>query len=139
MKDPEFILLRNRFLLGIGICMVLLIPFFLFFFVKLNQDDSKVVQMIKQKETFFLLITDKNTPSSYKKEVKKNGLRYEFLSSENNQYYTSLLRTLDIPKTDVITPSMMYIQEGELKSTLNDISKKEDISIFINNFKGGVE
>lgn len=139
MRDPEFILLRNRFALAVGICIILLVPLFLFLFNKLNQDDSKTIQEIKKGETFFILVTNQETPASYKKTVKRSGLKYEFLDSNNNSNYNSLLRTLDVPKSDIIPPAILYIQKGQLKSTLNNIEKEEEITEFIENFKGGIE
>ncbi len=138
MRDPEFIQLRNRFLLAVGICIVLLVPLFLFFFNKLNQDDSKVIKAIKKEETFFLLVTGKETPSSYKRIIKRNGVNYKTLDSYNKSNYTSLLRILDVPNSDIIPPAILYIQNGQLRSILN-IQEEKEIEEFIENFKGGIE
>ena len=44
MKDPEFIDLKNRFLLGVGICILLLVPFFFFMRNKLADINQRLYQ-----------------------------------------------------------------------------------------------
>ena len=52
MNDPELRELRNKIGLGLGICILLLVPLFLFFYNKISQDDTSIVKSIKSGKHF---------------------------------------------------------------------------------------
>ena len=137
MRDPEFIELRNRFLLGITICMVLLVPFFFFFYSKLIQIDSKIIQKIENKETFMILITNNNCKDcpKYEKTIKELSTNYQVMNKDKDKDYSILLKQLDIPEKDIISPALIYIENGTLKSTLIEIQTEEEVTTFVENFR----
>jgi len=137
MRDPEFIELRNRFLLGITICMVLLVPFFFFFYSKLIQIDSKIIQKIENKETFMILITNYNCKDcpKYEKTIKELSTNYQVMNKDKDKDYSILLKQLDIPEKDIISPALIYIENGTLKSTLIEIQTEEEVTTFVENFR----
>ena len=137
MKDPELTMLKNRTLLGITVCIVLLTPFFLFIFNKLNQDDSKIVREIKEKNTFYLYIRDNKTTNKYQKELRKENLLYYKINKDLSRDYEKVLATLDITETDIVPPTVIYIREGQTVAILNNIKSEEEIITFLENYKGG--
>ena len=139
MNDPEFELLKKRFKVGLIGCIVLLVPFFLFFYNKLNQDDSKIVRDIKKQETFFIYIRENKTSSSFKKEIKNSGISFQEVNKDLNRDYPNILRALEIPESDVVVPALIYVKEGKTFAILNDIKEEEELKTFVDNYKGGIE
>ena len=137
MKDPEFILLRNRTILAVSVCIILLTPFFLFFFNKLNQDDSKLMREIKEKRTDYIYINNQYTSDKFHKALKKENLHYYRINIDKSRDYEKIIRSLDITNDDIVPPSVIYIKEGQIVSILNNIQKEEDIKTFLENYKGG--
>lgn len=137
MKDPEFILLKNRTILAVAVCIILLTPFFLFFFNKLNQDDSKLIREIRKKKTVYIYINNQYTSDKYHKALKEENLHYYRINKDKSRDYEKIIRTLDITDNDVVPPSVIYIKEGQLISILNNVQKEEDIKTFLENHQGG--
>ena len=52
----------------------------------------------------------------------------------NDKNYSLLLKELDISSQDIIIPSVLYIKEGQLYSSIN-IQSEEELNIFIENIK----
>ena len=137
MKDPEFIGLRNRMLLGIAVCIILFTPFILFLFDKLSPDDPKMIREIKEEKTFYIYLYDNHTSSKYQKELKKEKVLYYQINKDRSRDYDKVLTRLDITENDIVLPSLIYIREGQLVATLNNIKTEEEIKTFIENYQGG--
>ena len=60
MKDPEFIMLRNRVLIGIFISIIFIIPICFFIKNKLLVTESDLEKSIKNKEDILILFTEEN-------------------------------------------------------------------------------
>ena len=139
MNDPEVRLLFKRIGIGLFVCIVLLVPFYLFFYTKLNQDESKVVREIKKENTFFLYIKENKTPNSYKNEIQKQGVSLEIVNKDTSRDIPNILQELDLPSSDVVAPALIYIQEGKVVAILNEIKDVEELNTFVENYKGGIE
>ena len=138
MRDPEFIELRNRFLIGLGICIVFMVPFFFFLKNKLI-NTSKVIEAINRKEDIVLLVTSKDCSNCkiYKKQLTNLGVNYIETNRNKDKYYEEILRKLNVVKTDIIPPTIIYIKEGALYATLVEIKTKEELTIFVENYHLG--
>ena len=135
MKDPEFIELKNRVLLGIGICILLLVPLFLFMHNTLIDDRSYVIKRIDNKDTFLILVTDNNCKycKYFETKLKDSNIDYNKINIDKDSNYPYLLQKLDISSSEIIPPSIIHIVDGSLFSTLVDIKTEEAINQFIEN------
>ena len=136
MQDPEFIKLRNRFLTGILICLILFIPFFLFLYQKIYPHDTAIMKKIKNEETMYILITQ-NSCNECKRweESIKGKLDYSKINKDRDSSYQRLLEELDIEKDDITPPALMYIKNGQLDSMVMN-QKAEDMMRFLNKNMG---
>ena len=134
MNDPELRELRNKIGLGLGICILLLVPLFLFFYNKISQDDTSIVKSIKNEETFYLLIITKNDSNQYKNILRNSRVDYKVMNLDIYRQSKSVYQTLEIPISDVKTPAVLYIEEVKLVSTLNEITE-ESLQEFLENYE----
>ena len=136
MRDPEFILLRNRFLIGLGICIVLFTPLYMFLHNKLLGEDSKVLERIEQQDSFLIIITsrDCNNCREIEKEIKQQGLDYQKITREKDSNYKRIMYQLDLNENDIEPPTIIYIDNGKVITTLTDIKEKEEITTFVESF-----
>ncbi len=136
MKDPEFIDLKNRFLLGVLIGIIILVPFFFFMRNKLVDNKSTVISRINNNDSFIILVTDKNCKEckNYEKVLKNEKIDYNKVNIDKDKNYPSLLQELDLSSQEIIPPSIIYIANGHLFSTLVNIGNEKDIKTFIKNF-----
>ena len=139
MNDPEFIDLRNKVLLGIGICLVLFVPFFFFIRNHLIVDESTIIKRINNNDTFIIFVTDKKCKDckKYKKTLKNNKVDYNIINIDKDKNYKKILKELDIESTEITPPSLIYVNEGQPFATLVKIGDEEGLQTFINNFNIG--
>ena len=77
MNDPEFIMLRNKFLIGILVALIFIIPLFLFFKNKII-DNEDITKKIRNKETLIILVVENNCIEckNYQEQLNNNGIGY---------------------------------------------------------------
>lgn len=137
MKDPEFIELRNKFLLGILISLIFLTPLFFFFYNHLIVKNSPIVERIQRSESFTLLIRDKdyyNRAKVVENILKEYAVDYEVCNLEKDSHYEEILQILKLSSSDIESPTLIYIEKGILISTLPNIQNKEDVLSFLGNY-----
>lgn len=134
MKDQDNELMNK---VGKGILIFIVISFLMitFFSNRLEPRKSKIAKIIEKKENIFILITDSNCNNC--KEIK-NYLK------ENNIYFVeaNLEKTADkkvltkykVFESDIIVPTLVYIENKQLVSSLPNISDYNQIDLFINNY-----
>lgn len=142
MKDPEFIMLRNRFLLGLAIALLIAVPVLLLVINRYGNTSTNLEKKIKNKETFVVILTkDKCEQCRDVEEVlqekvvdekKINYIKIDFYKSEkigellDKEYYLN---------TDKLTfPILMYYEKGKMDSYLENVSANEDLDKFIERF-----
>ncbi|MBQ6135591.1 MAG: hypothetical protein IJI60_04680 [Bacilli bacterium] len=136
MEDPEFIKLRNRFLTGILICLVLFIPFFLFLYQKIYPHDTGIMKKIKREETTYILITQNDCNECKRWEESIQGkIDYSKVNKDKDSSYQRLLNQLDIEKDDIVPPALLYIKDGQLDSMVMN-QKAEEMIHFLNKNMG---
>lgn len=128
MRDPEFIQLRNRFLMALAIALIFTIPMILFVVNRFNEKPSKVIESINKKENIIVLVTEENCPSclNNKNILKDNNVPfYELNKDTNKNAYEVTLRKLSMSISDIKPPTLIYIEEGKLSSSLVNPNEKE--------------
>lgn len=128
MRDPEFIQLRNRFLMALVIALIFTIPMILFVVNRFNEKPSKIIEKINKKENIIVLVTEENCPSciNNKNILKDNNVSfYEINKDDDKNTYEIILRKISMSKSDVTPPTVIYIEEGTLYSSLVNPSEEE--------------
>ncbi len=133
MKDREFIELRNRFFLAILISLIVIVPVLLLFINKFTRVDSSILKRIKNNETFFLVIEEKQS-KKIKQLLKSNKVSFEVINKKKLNDYEDILEQLEIEEDDITLPTVFYIKEGELIASLSNVTE-EDLEEFIINYK----
>ena len=133
MKDPEFQKLAKKFLLGMVIILIFLIPLFIIFRNKFYTG-TDIEKKIDNKKTFIVYYIDSRCElcETYKKHLSNIGLKYEIIY-KNNTNTPSILRKIGITPTKLTTPSLIYIKKGKLVSTLAPINSKDEIDEYLEN------
>ena len=139
MKDPEFIELRDKFLKGLGIVLIFIIPFIIFMVKKFNVEDSKVIKKINNEENIVLFVENAkcSTCESIEKILNNLNVEYEIINSSTSKDYKSVLKKLDITTTDIAVPTIIYIEEGKVNTILPSIETEEEITSFVDYYKLG--
>ena len=135
MKDEEFIMLRNRVLLGLGISILFCTPLFLIFYNRWNVSSNAVKKIETEQEVVFLIVS-KNCPEckEIKKELNKHNVIYTTINSDKDKDYNRLINKLNIISKDIKAPTIIYVKDQELVSTLVQ-KDSEEVAEFINYYQ----
>ena len=96
MRDPEFIELRNKFLLGVLIFLIFAIPIFFFVRNKMFMPDSKIMKYLKKNDSMLILVVEDNCTRCKKSKEVLNELNvnYFILNKDTERDYNSIIRKL---------------------------------------------
>mgnify|MGYP001152816195 CR=1 FL=1 len=134
--DQDFIALRNRIVLAVLVAIVFTIPLIIFIFNKFGNNSSLILNSLNKKENLVLLVTKEECKSCEDSEnlLKKQKVNYTLLNKDKETNYEKIIRKIGISDDDIIVPTIIYVEEGLLYSSLVTPTKKELISyIEINN------
>ena len=137
MRDEEFRKLSKRFFISMFFVLLFIIPFTIALITKFGVNNTDIEKSIRNKETILLFITKKNCSRciEMKNELEKNNILYAELNIDKTTIndYQRILRRIKISENDVIAPTLIYIEDGELISSLVDIKEKNDLLSYIEN------
>lgn len=136
MKDPEFMELKRRFLLGIGIIVLFAIPSFFIIHNKLLTPQSTILEKIQKEESITLLIIQKKCADckEVQKQLKKAKIDYLSLNQDTDKNYQKILRVLNINPKEIHPPTIVRIQEGKTTSIFQDMDE-EELELYIKNYQ----
>ncbi len=131
MRDPEFIELKNRFLLGVGIVVLFAIPIIIFL-VK-TYGTSSVLNKINKDETFTILVTAKECDNCklVSSILKDYDVEFVKLNSSSNKNYEEIMKMIKLENKREEFPVLIYIKDGEMQANLFSIDSKEKVEDFI--------
>jgi len=133
MQNPEFILLRNRFLIALLVALIFTIPLTLLFINKFSNKPSRIIDSINNKESIFILVTENNCEKCQETEniMKENNIDFILLNKDIEEKYDSIIKKIDIPNDELTPPTIIYIKDGIINSKLVNSSQTE-IEEFLN-------
>lgn len=136
MKDPEFIALRNKWLFAFFIALIFIVPLFIFIFKTYDTSESDILKMIKKGESFSLLILDNSCDKCEKVNniMKKNNINYFILNKSKDKHYEEIMIRLTLSNKKIELPVVVYVEDGEMKSYLVDVSDEKEIVTFLSNY-----
>lgn len=125
----------KKTIIGIVGTIVLVILFFFVFKNKFYGTASDIPERIEQKETMLLFVTGKNCYdcNDLEKFFDKQNIKYVTLNKDKDKSYDSILKKLNITDSEIAIPSLIYIQDGQLVSTLVGVTEAE-ATLFLDNY-----
>ena len=131
MRDPEFIELKNKFFIGMGIVILFAIPIMIFL-IK-TYGNSNVLNKINKKDSFTILVVSKDCDNCnmVNSVLKKNGVKYVKLNSSTNKNYEEIMKKLTIENKSNEFPFIVYVDEGIMKANLFFIESEKDVVEFV--------
>lgn len=131
MRDPEFIQLRNRFLFGVGLVILFMIPITIFL-VK-TYGVSSVLTKVNRKETFTIVVTSKNYDNCklVYDILKDNDVKFVKLNSSTNKNYEEIMQKLNIVNKREEFPVIIYVKDGVMQANLFSINSEKMVLDFI--------
>lgn len=128
--------LKKRFILGIIVVLLFFIPSLFIFINKFNESDPEILNRIDNKETFFIIVTDKNKKNL--KEVtnvlKDKSLDYEIVDSTEESTYLRIMDKLEYSRDYIEEPTVIYVEKGTVYSALVNAKEKE-LNVYIENLE----
>ncbi len=136
MKDPEWIRMRNRFIIGLCFVILFMIPFYFFFKNRFAPDDSLILQEMDKKNSFVLLITEKNCSKckTMKELLKQENVEYKEVVMNKDKNFENIRIKANLSKDDIIPPTIVYMKKKKVTATLVD-GDETDVLEFIHNYK----
>lgn len=135
--DEELIALFKR--LGVGILVLLLFStiFVIFIYNKFLPHTAEVITKINNDESLYVLVDDNSCKTCKRIEevLKENNVKYYEINIDKDNHYKEFLQTLSITKNEVVVPTLMYINNGNLDSTIVEIKDEEILKAFLENTK----
>ena len=131
MRDPEFLELKNKFFIGMGIVILFAIPIMIFLIKTYGNSD--VLNKINKKDSFTILVTSRDCDncSMVSSTLKKNDVKFVKLNSATNKNYEEIMRKLTIENKSNEFPFVVYVDEGVMKANLFSIESEKDVVEFV--------
>lgn len=139
MKDPEFIMLRNRFVTAILITLLFVIPLVIFVVSKYGVKESEVLDKINKKDDFVILFRKNSCDYCNRIEEILNSKNIYFIevNTSVNERYNDILKAIDIKESSINEPSLFNIEDGKVVNSIVNIDNDESILEFINYMEYG--
>ena len=133
MRDPEFIEMRNRFILGMVVLILFGVPFLIFITRKFMVETSPIIKEIDSSETMLVYVEKANCSNCKEVEdmLKSYGIKYNKINSSGDRNYANVLNKLGITTTDIDEPTLLYIEEGKFYAALVSIQTEEQLASFL--------
>lgn len=127
MNNPEFILLRNRFLIALLIALIFTVPLTFLFINKFGNKPTKLMQSINNKENIFVLVTENNCNNCQKIEniLEKSSLNFFTINKDTEEQYSKFIQKIKLPKSEIKSPTLIYLEDGIISSKLVDPTQDE--------------
>ena len=135
--DEELISLFKRLKIGIVIIMIFSVLFVVFIYNKFLPHTPEVINKINNKESLYVLIDNKscNTCKRIKEILEENNISYYEINIDKDTHYKEFLKSLSITENEVVVPTIMYINNGMLDSTIVEVKDEEILKAFLENTK----
>lgn len=133
--DEELISLFKRLGIGTGILLIFSIIVIIFLVKRFSPHSSKVVESVNNKESIYVLIYDNKctTCKKIKEVLTEEKIDYYEINVDKDGHYKEFLKSISATENEVDVPTLMYIKEGNLDSTIVDIKDEELLRVFISN------
>lgn len=137
MKDKEFIKLKKLFFKSAFFILIFMVPFTIALVTKFGYKTTNMEKSIRNKESLLILVTEKECArcKEIKEIMKDKEVPYYELNFDKTTIndYKRILRKVKISENDIVIPTLIYIQDGNLRSSLVNIKDKNELLSYIEN------
>lgn len=135
MKDPEFIQLKNRFLFGLLIALLMGSILIFVAYKSFTGTNSKVYNYInKNNKSIILVIDNKCKNCDEIKNVLDNNKYKYYLYNRSKDYSNNIESILNIDNLGIEIPSLIYLENKRVSSFISNVSDSEEIKDFFNTY-----
>lgn len=133
MRDPEFILLRNRFLVAVGVALIFAIPTLLFVVKSFGREVTDVLKGLNEKEDMLIYVESNDCTGclEVKQILEDKNVDYMVLNIDKNTDYEEIIRKLGVSKKVVEVPSLIYVEDGDMVANFMGIKTQDDVLSFL--------
>lgn len=133
MRDPEFILLRNRFLVAVGVALIFAIPTLLFVVKSFGREVTDVLKGLNEKEDMLIYVESNDCTGclEVKQVLEDKNVEYMILNIDKNIDYEEIIRKLGVSRKVVEVPSLIYVEDGDMVANFMGIKTQNDVISFL--------
>ena len=137
MNDPELKEMIHKVIFAVAVAVVFAVPLFLIFKNKILIEESSILKDIRNDKSLIIYITkdDCKICKTLEKELDKKDIEYKELNKDKNKDYNEIIRNLDLTKSELKEPTLIYIEKGKVISYIVDIKNKEYLNKYLENYK----
>ena len=133
MEDTDL----KEFLTKIGIWVFIVVVFGgLMTLILINKFGVKEIDINKEidkKNNLLVLVVNEKTKkiNNYKEVLNNSGMNYKIVYKDRERYFDDFLRKVDLEETDIIEPTIIYIEKGKVSAILGDLKKTDELKTFL--------
>lgn len=133
MEDTDL----KEFLTKIGVWVFIVVVFGgLMTLILINKFGVKEIDINKEidkKSDLLVLVVNEKTKkiNDYKEVLNNSGMTYKIVYSDRERYFDDFLRKVDLEETDIIEPTIIYIEEGRVTAILENLKKTGELEAFL--------
>lgn len=133
MEDTDL----KEFATKIGIWVFIVVVFGgLMTLILINKFGVKEIDINKEidkKNDLLVLVVNEKTKkiNNYKEVLNNSGMNYKMVYSDRERYFDDFLRKVDLESTDIIEPTIIYIEKGKVSAILGDLKKTDELETFL--------
>lgn len=133
MANEELIELRNKFILGVSVALIITVPILFFFITRYSSVKSKVYNAYRAEKTFVVYVTDSSCDkcSMVKNKLKNLDVSYIEYNLSKARDKDLVISKFGVKESTLVAPSLIYVKNGVSMLNLLNISSEEEIEGFI--------
>ena len=135
MKDPEFIELKNRFLFGLLIALLMGSILIFVAYKSFIGTNSKAYNYINRNNKSIILVIDNKCKNcdEIKNVLDNNKYKY-YLYNRSKDYSNNIENILNIDNLGIEIPALIYLENKRVSSFISNVNDSEEIKDFFNTY-----
>ena len=135
--DVELIDLLRKLKITIPVIIIFSVLLITILIKKFNSTDTELIKKIKNNESLYILVYDNKCDKckQIKEILKEKKIYYYEINTNKDKNYNKTLKELNMKEYEIISPTLLYINEGKLSVSAIDIKNAETIDALIENGK----
>lgn len=134
MDNEEFIELRNKFLLGVVVSIIIVIPFLFLFINRYTGIKSSVYKAYRSDKTFLVLVTNKEKSKEcqkIKKILKDKDISYLEYNLDKVKDRDLVIPMFGVAEKKILVPALFYVKDGETSMYTLEVDSEKRVDSFI--------
>ena len=132
-KDVELRDFLTKVIITITILVICIV---LFVFAMINKNglrEGKLSKIVSNEEDAIILFRKNECSNCDDIEaiLKDNSINFVVFNTDTERYINTNLELLNLSRSDIVEPTIVYIKEGKVYSTLVNIKKNNDLNEYL--------